>query len=437
MGLCFSPISASAVLNDFLSGYAWSDAGGWSSFSCVNTDTCNTVNYKVEIDSNGDFSGYAWNDSYGWIFFGATTTCPSGVCQANVASGGTVSGWAKIISEGSNGWISLSGTSPDYGVTYDSITNELGGWAWSDAIGWISFNSTNCDPDGNGLSDSGIEGCPTGSADHWDEVNDDPLGAHDGDITSVYTSSETQQRDAYALEDTTQTGDINEVTIKSYTQGCAELWIIVDGVEYGLGGLACSGDTWGYNSGPTISTFEIPGGFTWDKINNMQVGVGLQQQTFFGTYDGKLTQIWVEVTYDEFEKLNLSPDGDGDYTEIDSPVGGDPPAVPDYAVVSDNSAPNAPTITGPTSGKINENYTFKFETSDFKILHEGAIFDDETTLLGYPRDVLVSGNYAYVANDNDVDKGVEIVDISNPSNPIHAASIPFVSGYGPVKIFLA
>jgi len=33
-------------------------------------------------------------------------------------------------------------------------------WAWSNNIGWISFNSTNCDPDGDGLSD-GITDCPS------------------------------------------------------------------------------------------------------------------------------------------------------------------------------------------------------------------------------------------------------------------------------------
>ena len=34
------------------------------------------------------------------------------------------------------------------------------GWAWSENIGWISFNSTNCDADNNGQSDGIIPDCP-------------------------------------------------------------------------------------------------------------------------------------------------------------------------------------------------------------------------------------------------------------------------------------
>ena len=34
------------------------------------------------------------------------------------------------------------------------------GWAWSENIGWISFNSTNCDANGDGLSDGVPSGCP-------------------------------------------------------------------------------------------------------------------------------------------------------------------------------------------------------------------------------------------------------------------------------------
>ncbi len=34
------------------------------------------------------------------------------------------------------------------------------GFAWSENIGWISFNSTNCDANGDGLADGTIAGCP-------------------------------------------------------------------------------------------------------------------------------------------------------------------------------------------------------------------------------------------------------------------------------------
>lgn len=38
-------------------------------------------------------------------------------------------------------------------------SENVTGWAWSENIGWISFNSYNCDSDSNGLSD-GTTGCP-------------------------------------------------------------------------------------------------------------------------------------------------------------------------------------------------------------------------------------------------------------------------------------
>jgi hypothetical protein len=37
--------------------------------------------------------------------------------------------------------------------------HNVSGWAWSSNIGWISFNSDNCDPDNNGFS-NGASGCP-------------------------------------------------------------------------------------------------------------------------------------------------------------------------------------------------------------------------------------------------------------------------------------
>jgi len=39
-----------------------------------------------------------------------------------------------------------------------SIIHSLHGWAWNDAIGWLSFNSSNCDINGDGNPD-GIGNC--------------------------------------------------------------------------------------------------------------------------------------------------------------------------------------------------------------------------------------------------------------------------------------
>jgi hypothetical protein len=39
-------------------------------------------------------------------------------------------------------------------------TDNVRGWAWSETIGWISFNRINCDADDNGFSDGIPAGCP-------------------------------------------------------------------------------------------------------------------------------------------------------------------------------------------------------------------------------------------------------------------------------------
>jgi len=54
-------------------------------------------------------------------------------------------------------------------------------------------------------------------------------------------------------------------------------------------------------------------------------------------------------------------------------------------------------------------------------IHVGAIFDDETTALNAASGIYVVGNYAYVASQTD--HGVAIIDISDPTNPTHAGSI--------------
>lgn len=40
-----------------LRGWAWSETVGWISFSCENTDTCNTAEYGVTITENGNLTG--------------------------------------------------------------------------------------------------------------------------------------------------------------------------------------------------------------------------------------------------------------------------------------------------------------------------------------------------------------------------------------------
>jgi hypothetical protein len=139
-----------------LSGDAWSDNIGWIDFQCPN----------VVVQNDGTITGAAWanpsddgagTNNIGWISFNAADTASCGAGGAKI-TGTTLSGWAKAISADNNGWdgcISLSGSSPAYGVTLPggtSASGDLAGNAWgSDVVGWISFNCNTGGPTGNNI----------------------------------------------------------------------------------------------------------------------------------------------------------------------------------------------------------------------------------------------------------------------------------------------
>lgn len=59
-------------------------------------------------------------------------------------------------------------------------SDNISGWAWSENIGWISFNSTNCDSNNDGLTDKGnFNQCPSGNPVVSYGVNIDLAGAKD------------------------------------------------------------------------------------------------------------------------------------------------------------------------------------------------------------------------------------------------------------------
>ncbi len=163
-----------------VSGFAWSPHIGWISFNSTDCDTDGDGTYEgggesggaapsgcpasgavqdygVAINkTTGDFSGWAWSPNVGWIDFGPTSGYPSPPnSPASYNSGnGNVTGWAKILSMGDDGWIKLrkqgSDGGSDYGVSIDSGTGEFSGWAWNAndtgaGIGWISFNCGNAE----------------------------------------------------------------------------------------------------------------------------------------------------------------------------------------------------------------------------------------------------------------------------------------------------
>jgi hypothetical protein len=141
-----------------LNGYAWSDAIGWVSF-----------NYGTNIDYDGYISGYAWSDALGWISFNASDLvgCPTIPCSARFdRDSRNISGWAKDLGS-SNPWIMLGPINfngNNYGLSYDYNSRNVLGYAWSDAIGWISFNCINENECGN--SNYGVKHDPSIKADN-------------------------------------------------------------------------------------------------------------------------------------------------------------------------------------------------------------------------------------------------------------------------------
>jgi len=134
-----------------ISGYAWSDTIGWISFNCTNDNSCGTVDYGVNKNPDGTLVGYAWSSNIGWIQFGGLSGFPSGTgttaSNAQVV-GSTLQGWARAISQdglGWDGWISLSGSTPTYGVSFSGTS--FTGYAWgSNVVGWILFDIQNVYP---------------------------------------------------------------------------------------------------------------------------------------------------------------------------------------------------------------------------------------------------------------------------------------------------
>ncbi|MDO8572885.1 MAG: hypothetical protein Q7S11_03925 [bacterium] len=181
----------SAGSTDNLSGYAWSSNIGWISFNCINPlENCGTSNYGVHIANDtlrftpgakSDITGTAWSSNIGWISFDRNKTgnppssdIGSGVgpiAQITWSPTPYMSGWARALagcqnilgvpasscsgsgpglaSGGWDGWIKLRSTvgEPNYGITLNSATNKLTGFAWGgDVVGWVKFASTVGEP---------------------------------------------------------------------------------------------------------------------------------------------------------------------------------------------------------------------------------------------------------------------------------------------------
>jgi len=161
--LLSSPHAAvSQAVPTAIAGYGWSGVNptgntGYISFNCMSDPggcTGPAGNWGLAVDPSGNISGYAWSDNIGWISANSSdlSGCPTAPCTATLVSG-TLSGWFKALSADGNGWdgwISLSGSSPNYGPQVIGSGNYyFSGFAWgSDVLGWIDFSKayTPCTP---------------------------------------------------------------------------------------------------------------------------------------------------------------------------------------------------------------------------------------------------------------------------------------------------
>lgn len=120
--------------------WAWNDLINWIDFGYA------AGNVGV---NDGKLYGYA-SSPIGLIAFDCATTPNGNICAGPSGNwsvsnvGGSLRGWAY---SDAIGWISFdsvtAGSPVSYGVTIDAATGEFRGWAWNDVIGWISMNCLN------------------------------------------------------------------------------------------------------------------------------------------------------------------------------------------------------------------------------------------------------------------------------------------------------
>lgn len=133
---------------------------------------------------------------------------------------------------------------------------------------------------------------------HWDAVND-PVDSPDDLTTYLSTTSSEQQKDAFTLQDTSQTGTINSVTV--YFRFCSSA---ANKTHYAQPFLRLNTtETTGTEQEHTAKTWTTysqilarPGGgsWSWTDINNLQIAIGLRDAD---AGNPQLTQVYLEVDY--------------------------------------------------------------------------------------------------------------------------------------------
>lgn len=132
-------LAATNISSNSAENNAWNDNIGWINFY----SSGNAYVYPDRLE------GYA-NSAIGAIALNCNSTPNGNVCAGPAGnwkvsnSGGALSGWAW---NDAIGWISFdsatAGSGFFYQVVINGATGEFSGWAWNDDIGWISFNCAN------------------------------------------------------------------------------------------------------------------------------------------------------------------------------------------------------------------------------------------------------------------------------------------------------
>ena len=123
------------------SRHAWNDMIGWVDFGY----SAGNVNV-----SSIQLSGYA-SSSVSFIALDCATTPNGNICSGGAGDwkvtnngSGNLSGWAY---NDAIGWVSFDSATAGSGIFYqvsiNSLTGDFYGWAWNDIVGWISFNCNN------------------------------------------------------------------------------------------------------------------------------------------------------------------------------------------------------------------------------------------------------------------------------------------------------
>ncbi|HDN74498.1 MAG TPA: hypothetical protein ENG16_05720, partial [Archaeoglobus sp.] len=148
-----------------------------SSFTCKKENGC------AETDPNNCFSGYAVDgvccneDCTGTCeYCGGYDGTPAGTCAIRNA-GDNVECAECWECDGTNpNCVALTCPGEEICISNECVIPNLYGFAWSQNIGWISFNYKNCDPDADGWTEGGVNNpdypqCPDG-------LQIEPYGVH-------------------------------------------------------------------------------------------------------------------------------------------------------------------------------------------------------------------------------------------------------------------